>query len=116
MKIRWIGAAAAGVGLAAALGCSSTGPGQSCDGSGAAADVSATSSNTFSPAEVTIQAGQSVCWKNTDSANHTVTADVGGFDAVLTGGGVFIRTISVPGAYPYHCELHPGMVGLVTVQ
>jgi plastocyanin len=31
-------------------------------------------------------------------------------------GGKFSMTFTVAGSFPYHCSIHPGMVGTVTVQ
>jgi plastocyanin len=30
--------------------------------------------------------------------------------------GTYTRTFTTAGAYPYHCTIHPGMAGSVTVQ
>jgi plastocyanin len=30
--------------------------------------------------------------------------------------GTYTRTFNTAGAYPYHCTIHPGMSGSVTVQ
>ena len=104
-------------GLIAIVACgSSTGPSQSCGDSGAAANITAASSNSFAPAAATIAAGQSVCWQNNTSSEHTVTADAGGFDQDLPANSTFVRAFPTAGVFPYHCRLHAGMVGTITVQ
>jgi plastocyanin len=88
----------------------------SCTGSGAAASVSAVGTSSFSPATVTINAGQSVCWQNTTGVAHTVTSDDGtSFDSPLANKGNFIQAFATPGTFTYHCSIHPAMTGTVTV-
>jgi plastocyanin len=70
----------------------------------------------FSPAEVTIKAGDTVTWTNNDSAPHTVTgAD---FDSgQLAQGATFSQTFPTAGSFSYKCTIHPSMApGKVTVQ
>ena len=100
--------------VAAACG-SSTSPANSCGSSGAAANVNTTSSNQFSSSHVTITHGQTVCWQNSSSVTHTVTDDGGAFDVNLPVGNVFTHTYPTPGTFNYHCKIHSGMTGTVTV-
>jgi len=80
----------------------------------AAADVSIIDF-AFAPAAITITAGSSVHWTNNGVFTHTVTGDIGLWDSGEIGaGGSFSRTFSMPGTYPYHCTLHPEMIGTVT--
>lgn len=47
---------------------------------------------------------------------HTATADDGAFDSgKLSDGQTFSRTFTSTGPVPYHCEIHRGMTGTVTV-
>ena len=103
-------------GLFAAAACSSSEPSLECDANGAAATISTTGSNAFSPANVTIQAGETLCWRNSTTTSHTVTADGGAFDSALPANSTFVRDFTTAGVFPYHCEIHAGMVGTVTVQ
>ncbi len=103
--------------LGTGIGCGSTSPNGDCSGSGAAATISATEAPIFSPAAATIAAGQSVCWQNTSSLVHTVTANDGSsFNGSLGSAGTFTHTFAAAGAFPYHCTIHEGMVGTITVQ
>jgi plastocyanin len=100
--------------VAAACG-SSTSPANSCGSSGAAANVNATGSNQFSSSHVTITHGQTVCWQNSSTVLHTVTDDGGAFDVNLPVGNVFTHTYPAAGTFNYHCKIHSGMTGTVTV-
>lgn len=109
--------AAAAAAAIAACGGSSTSPSQDCGSSGAAANVTATSSNSFSSDHVTINAGQSVCWKNNAGFAHTVTSNTAGlFNQALNDGQIFVHAFPTAGVYLYHCTIHAGMAGTVTVQ
>jgi plastocyanin len=72
----------------------------------------------FAPATVTIKVGDSVNWVNNDSIAHTSTATSGAAfnSGIINPGGSFRATFTTAGSFPYHCTIHPGMVGTVTVQ
>ncbi len=93
----------------------STSPAKPCQFASADAIVNTTSSNTFDPKAATIAHGNKVCWQNTSSVLHTVTADGGAFDTNLPVGQIFIFTFSTAGTYTYHCKIHSGMTGTITV-
>ena len=81
----------------------------------------------FRPQNINITTGTSVTWtfltNGTDSGDvHTVTADnqtqLGGgiFQSmVMHAGQTFSFTFYSPGEYPYHCSVHPLMIGFVNV-
>lgn len=70
----------------------------------------------FSPQTITVSAGDTVTWTNTDQAAHTVTANDGSFDSgLLSQGQSFSQTFSSPGTYSYICSIHPFMTGTVVV-
>jgi plastocyanin len=77
----------------------------------------------FSPAEITITAGQVIEWVNLELPPHTVTSgNRGGGDAGdlfdsgnLANGETYCLRFDEVGAYDYYCAIHPGMDGLVTV-
>ena len=99
-----------------------------------AAAVEMTNDLKFQPAEITIQAGDTVEWRNTSQVVHTVTADPDeaqdpehvrlpeGAETFNSGmiepGGTFRHTFEVPGRYRYFCIPHEmaGMIGEVTVE
>ena len=74
----------------------------------------------FSPAQVSVSLGSKVTWVNCEpagTAGHTSTADAGAWSSpLLAPGSTFTRQFSTAGAFPYHCDPHPGMSGTVTVQ
>lgn len=71
----------------------------------------------YTPASVTVQAGDTVIWTNTGQAVHTVSADNGSFDSgTLLSGRTFAMMFSTPGTFAYHCNVHPSMHGTVVVQ
>jgi plastocyanin len=93
-------------------------------GAGSAAVTISTYS--YSPGVITITAGGSVKWTNTDPVTHSVTADAGGFASDLSGsmpdqyggtsgGGTFSHTFASSGSFAYHCIYHSAMHGTVTV-
>ena len=70
----------------------------------------------FSPAKMSITAGDSVVWTNRDSDRHTATADDKSWDTgTLKKGKSGTITFSKPGTYSYFCAVHPRMKGVVIV-
>jgi len=71
----------------------------------------------YSPATITVKAGDSITWTNQDSVGHSATADDNSFDTgVLPQGQSKSITFSKAGTYTYHCSVHPTMKGTVVVQ
>lgn len=75
----------------------------------------------FKPATLNINAGDTVTWKNKDSAVHTVTstsAPAGGeFESGnLKQGDVYDKTFNITGTYDYYCSIHPSMKGKIIVK
>ncbi|MBM4435620.1 MAG: hypothetical protein FJ028_11100, partial [Chloroflexi bacterium] len=70
---------------------------------------------TFTPASVTIDAGESVTWTNLDGIPHSAKADNNAFDTGVFSTGSRTATIANPGTYGYFCAVHPVMRGTVTV-
>jgi plastocyanin len=69
----------------------------------------------FTPQNITIQAGSTVRWTNNDSTAHTATSP-GNFDSGnLNSGGSYQFTFNTPGTYTYFCAYHAGMTGTITV-
>ena len=76
----------------------------------------------YIPANITINAGDTVEFVNSDTAAHTVTGGSpadgpsGVFDSSLVmGGASYSFTFEDAGTYDYFCMVHPWMVGSVTV-
>ena len=72
--------------------------------------------NYFTPSQITINVGDTVVWRNTDTMAHTVTADNGAFDSgTMQPNAAYSRNFTTPGTYSYRCIFHSGMVGTITV-
>jgi plastocyanin len=71
----------------------------------------------FAPDEVSVDAGTTIVWTNTDSVAHTTTADGNAWNSgIVSPGGRFSVKFQTAGTFPYHCTIHPGMVGTVVVR
>jgi plastocyanin len=71
----------------------------------------------YTPDGLNIAVGTTVTWMNTDSISHTSTSDVSGWNSgVVSPGGQFSFAFQTAGTFPYHCTIHPGMVGTVVVR
>lgn len=67
----------------------------------------------FSPAALTVAAGDTVTFVNQDSAPHTATG--GGFDTGRLNKGQSAKvTIGAAGEFAYKCNFHPSMTGVIT--
>lgn len=75
----------------------------------------------FVPGTLTVTAGATVVWTNTDGIIHSVTngtspTPAGAFDSdFFDQGQTFAFTFTQPGSYPYFCKRHPFMQGVVNV-
>lgn len=71
----------------------------------------------FSPADITVNAGTSVTWTNSDQFTHSVRLiDSGETLAILKPGDTLSHRFDKPGVYTYDCSFHPqNMHGTVTV-
>ena len=66
------------------------------------------------PQRLDIVTGEAVTWTNESSRTHTVTADDGSFDSGrIVAADTYSRRFGAAGEAPYHCELHPGIRGVV---
>lgn len=73
----------------------------------------------FSPAALTVKAGDTVTWKFSDKAPHAVQGigDIAmGINSPIIHKGEWSYTFTSPGTYRYLCPLHPEMKGTVTVE
>lgn len=127
-------AAITGIGLALALSGCGNGPPEVAGGAGGGGGgaigtagstgvgsptkmVSATADLKFDPTSVSVKTGQVIQWTDTSSVPHNVTFDD---HPELTSqnlgqGDTWEVKITVPGTYAYHCTIHPGMDGQITV-
>lgn len=70
----------------------------------------------FAPSALTVAAGDSVVWTNTDPQVHTTTSNTGVWDSGgLNSNQSYTFTFSTPGTYAYHCSIHSFMTGSITV-
>ncbi len=72
--------------------------------------------------EITVFPGDSITWSNADTAFHTVTSGYpdSGYDGIFdseffTAGESYTRQFQEVGDYPYYCNLHLWMTGVVHV-
>ncbi len=121
---QWLsrGGGLAAIGLLACGGSPTTaGSGNGGNNGNTSGQVQASPSLQFSPATVTIAAGQSVTWVF-GGVGHTVTFDnINGHPddigdpAHPQANTSASRTFAQAGTYTYHCSIHPSMTGTVIV-
>lgn len=79
--------------------------------------VGMSGSQSYSPNPANAKVGQSVQWRNMDTTLHHIVADNGAFDTGdIASGYSGTAMVAQPGSYPYHCSIHPTMVGTLNVQ
>ncbi|MDJ0826464.1 MAG: cupredoxin family copper-binding protein [Rhodobacter sp.] len=68
----------------------------------------------FSPAALSVAAGDTVVFTNGDGAPHTATAADGAFDTGRINPGASAQiTVSAAGSFAYRCRFHPNMTGTI---
>jgi plastocyanin len=67
----------------------------------------------FSPNPATLPAGQVIVWHNADTTTHRVAFNDGELDTGNIAPGAFSTPMAPLAAGPYHCSIHPEMVGTV---
>ena len=75
--------------------------------------------STFVPSNLTISQNTVVTWTNNDLVAHHIISneDPVAFESgILEQGSDFNFTFTETGTYPYRCEIHPEMKGIITVQ
>jgi len=70
----------------------------------------------FSPNPATVPAGQIVVWHNVDTTTHRVVLDDGRLDTGNLAPGAFSQPMTLVPSGPYHCSIHPPMVGTLVNQ
>ena len=66
----------------------------------------------FSPNPATLPAGQMVVWHNIDSITHRVVLNDGSLDTGNLAPGASSQAMAI-NAGPYHCSIHPSMLGTI---
>ena len=70
----------------------------------------------FSPADLTVRAGDTIVWVNNDILAHTATARNGAFDSkVIEPGKRWKFVVKQKGNFEYTCSFHP-MNAILNVQ
>lgn len=83
----------------------------------APATVVDTKNFAYAPGDVTVPAGTTVRFTNSDAIAHTVTADDGSFDSKeLVGAQSWSHVFEKAGTYKYYCAYHRYMHGSVVVK
>ncbi len=73
----------------------------------------------FSPKSIKVAQGDTVQWHNTGTRTHTATQDapLAAFSTgnIAPGATSTGKALNAAGTYPYHCAIHPSMVGSIKV-
>jgi len=70
----------------------------------------------FSPSQVTVNAGDTVRWTNNGPSPHTTTSTSGVWDSgTLAPGQTFSFTFTTAGTFAYRCTIHPQMTATIQV-
>ena len=80
--------------------------------------VGISGSSSFAPNPTTVTVGQRIIWKNVDTRTHNIIQDANAFTTpiIASGASADAVTMSTRGTFPYHCGIHPSMVGTITVR
>lgn len=70
----------------------------------------------FSPAALTVAAGDTITFTNMDGAPHTATAGDGSFDTGRLSKGQSATVTVEAGNHDYKCAIHPSMKGTVAAE
>lgn len=71
----------------------------------------------FQPRRTVVAPGDTVVWVNRDIVPHTITAEGGAWPThTLEEGQSWEMAVNGGGAFPYFCEFHPHMKGLVATR
>lgn len=70
----------------------------------------------FSPTALTVKAGETVYFKNSESAVHTVTVNGTNVSGTMKRGEIVAWRVPAPGVYRVTCDFHPQMRAALTAQ
>ena len=104
--------------LAGTAACSSDSNGPPATGDISIVSGAATKTTTaFAPNPLTKGiATPTVTWVNNDGTTHRIVSDTPLFASANLGSGAsFSFVFTAAGTYPYHCSIHPNMVGTITI-
>jgi plastocyanin len=107
--------------LTAAYGCSGSGSGgdMTAPPPSSGNTIDATPSLAFSPATITVNAGDVVTFAFGSVAHNVFFDPVAGAPANIEGNNANVsipRTFTMAGTFPFTCHIHPTMHGTVVVQ
>jgi len=73
--------------------------------------------SSFKPSLLTVPVGTTVVWHNSDALSHSVVSDIQGLfeSGKIKKGKEYAYTFNSAGSFGYHCGIHSGMKGTVTV-
>jgi plastocyanin len=71
-------------------------------------------STSFDPATATVKVGGTVRWQWGGGVLHDVAG--GSFKSPVKSKGTYEHTFTTAGTFAFHCNVHPGMKGAVTVE
>jgi len=70
----------------------------------------------YDPSAIFVSPGETVTWYNAGGAMHTVDSNSEVFESpTLNPGSSYSVTFDSAGFYPYHCDFHANMTGIVVV-
>jgi plastocyanin len=70
----------------------------------------------FNPGNLSVKAGTTVTWTNSDSTTHKIKSGDGSFNSDNLGNGAtFEHKFAAAGTFAYICGIHPSMKGTITV-
>ncbi len=70
----------------------------------------------YMPETITVKKGTTITWTNTDTVEHSATADDGSFDTgLIATGETGTHTFDKVGTFSYHCTPHPSMKAKIVV-
>jgi plastocyanin len=70
---------------------------------------------TFTPNPFNAKVGDTITVTNEDGTDHELKADDASFDTGRFADGAKTITVSKAGTFPYHCDVHNYMIGVIQV-
>ncbi|MGE3073312.1 MAG: cupredoxin domain-containing protein [Dehalococcoidia bacterium] len=70
----------------------------------------------FNPKSLTVTAGETIYFKNSETTPHTVTIDGTNESGTMSRDDIFTWAPPGPGTYKITCEFHPQMKSTITVE